>query len=70
MQVFNLAVEIDGKRFEGSARNKKLAKSRCAQAALSKLFGMDFTKKKGNWKMKLAKNRCAQAALSKLFGME
>lgn len=46
-KVFNLAVEIDGKRFESSARNKKLAKSRCAQAALTKLFGMDFTKTKG-----------------------
>jgi len=46
-KVFNLAVEIDGNRFEGSARNKKLAKSRCAQAALTKLFGMDFTKTKG-----------------------
>jgi len=46
-KVFNLAVEIDGKHFEGSARNKKLAKSRCAQSALTKLFGMDFTRKKG-----------------------
>ena len=57
IQVFNLAVEIDGKRFEGSARNKKLAKSRCAQAALTKLFGMDFTKTKGKKKSTVSLRR-------------
>jgi len=46
-KVFDVAVTIDGQRFEGSARNKKLAKSRCAQAALTKLFGMDFKTKTG-----------------------
>ena len=40
---FCMAVEVDGHRFEGSGRNKKIAKSRAAQAALSKVFGLEFS---------------------------
>ncbi|XP_076437399.1 LOW QUALITY PROTEIN: double-stranded RNA-specific editase 1-like [Babylonia areolata] len=42
-KCFCMAVEVDGKRFEGSGRNKKIAKSRAAQAALRSVFGLEFT---------------------------
>ena len=41
---FKFAVIIDGQRFYGSGRNKKIAKTRAAQVALEKLFGMCFDK--------------------------
>ncbi|KAI1884887.1 hypothetical protein AGOR_G00214500 [Albula goreensis] len=37
---FVMSVTVDTKTFEGSGRNKKLAKARAAQAALSTLFNM------------------------------
>ena len=39
---FVMAVTIDGETFQGSGRNKKLAKARAAQAALSKIYNMEF----------------------------
>lgn len=41
---FKFAVIIDGQRFVGSGRSKKVAKTRAAQSALEKLFGMCFDK--------------------------
>ena len=41
---FKIAVIVDGKRFIGIGRNKKLAKTKAAQLALEKLFGMCFDK--------------------------
>ncbi|XP_072173490.1 double-stranded RNA-specific editase 1-like [Diadema setosum] len=38
---FVMSLTIDGKEFQGSGRNKKLAKSRAAQAALISLFNMN-----------------------------
>ncbi|XP_070174973.1 double-stranded RNA-specific editase 1-like isoform X2 [Littorina saxatilis] len=40
---FVMSVEVDGQKFEGSGRNKKIAKSRAAQAALIKVFGLEFS---------------------------
>lgn len=40
---FVMSVVVDGIKFEGSGRNKKLAKSRAAQMALTKLFNLDFS---------------------------
>ncbi|XP_039768722.1 double-stranded RNA-specific editase 1 isoform X5 [Ornithorhynchus anatinus] len=37
---FVMAVAVDGQNFEGSGRNKKLAKARAAQSALASLFNM------------------------------
>ncbi|XP_039612362.1 double-stranded RNA-specific editase 1 isoform X1 [Polypterus senegalus] len=37
---FVMSVTVDGQTFEGSGRNKKLAKARAAQAALASLFNM------------------------------
>ncbi len=47
---FKFAVIVDGQRFIGSGRNKKIAKTRAAQLTLEKLFGMCFDKegKKSN----------------------
>ncbi|CAF2773251.1 unnamed protein product [Rotaria sp. Silwood2] len=47
---FKFAVIVDGQRFIGTGRNKKIAKTRAAQLALEKLFGMCFDKegKKSN----------------------
>ncbi|XP_066544173.1 double-stranded RNA-specific editase 1 isoform X2 [Amia ocellicauda] len=39
---FVMSVTVDGQTFEGSGRNKKLAKARAAQAALSSLFNMQL----------------------------
>jgi double stranded RNA-specific editase B len=39
---FVMSVGVDGKAFTGSGRNKKLAKARAAQVALSTLYDMDF----------------------------
>ncbi|XP_043931921.1 double-stranded RNA-specific editase 1 isoform X3 [Protopterus annectens] len=39
---FVMSVNVDGKPFEGSGRNKKLAKARAAQSALSNLFNMQL----------------------------
>ncbi|XP_019632107.1 PREDICTED: LOW QUALITY PROTEIN: double-stranded RNA-specific editase 1-like [Branchiostoma belcheri] len=44
---FVMAVTIDGQTFEGSGRNKKLAKARAAQAALQKIFNYQFTPSPG-----------------------
>ncbi|CAF4013522.1 unnamed protein product, partial [Rotaria sordida] len=41
---FKFAVIVDGQRFIGMGRNKKIAKTRAAQLALEKLFGMCFDK--------------------------
>ena len=41
---FKMAVIVDGQRFFGSGRNKKLAKTKAAQSALEKVFGMCFDK--------------------------
>ncbi|KAJ8012907.1 hypothetical protein DPEC_G00047750 [Dallia pectoralis] len=39
---FVMQVSVDSQQFEGSGRNKKLAKARAAQAALSALFNMQL----------------------------
>ncbi|KAM3857030.1 double-stranded RNA-specific editase 1-like [Diretmus argenteus] len=39
---FIMSVTVDAQNFQGSGRNKKLAKSRAAQAALSALFNMQL----------------------------
>uniref|UniRef100_A0A673L6G2 Double-stranded RNA-specific editase 1-like n=1 Tax=Sinocyclocheilus rhinocerous TaxID=307959 RepID=A0A673L6G2_9TELE len=39
---FVMSVTVDSQTFEGSGRNKKLAKARAAQAALSALFNMQL----------------------------
>uniref|UniRef100_A0A8C2GTU4 Adenosine deaminase RNA specific B1a n=1 Tax=Cyprinus carpio TaxID=7962 RepID=A0A8C2GTU4_CYPCA len=39
---FTMAVTVDTQMFQGSGRNKKLAKARAAQAALSGLFNMQL----------------------------
>ncbi|CAF0742208.1 unnamed protein product [Rotaria sordida] len=44
---FKFAVIVDGQRFIGMGRNKKIAKTRAAQLALEKLFGMCFDKEGG-----------------------
>jgi len=43
-QEFKIAVIVDGQRFLGSGRSKRIAKTRAAQLALEKLFGMCFDK--------------------------
>lgn len=44
---FTMSVTVDDQKFEGSGRNKKVAKSRAAQAALIKVFGLDFSYEPG-----------------------
>jgi dsRNA-specific ribonuclease len=39
-----MAVIVDGQRFIGTGRSKKIAKTKAAQLALEKLFGMCFDK--------------------------
>ncbi|XP_069119891.1 double-stranded RNA-specific editase 1-like isoform X2 [Argopecten irradians] len=39
---FEMSVTVDGEVFTGSGRNKKMAKSRAAQAALTKIFHLEF----------------------------
>nr|KAG5703760.1 hypothetical protein BaRGS_009558 [Batillaria attramentaria] len=46
-KCFTMSVTVDGQTFEGYGRNKKIAKSRAAQAALVKVFGLDFTYEPG-----------------------
>lgn len=41
-KVFTMAVTVEGDTFSGMARSKKLAKARAAQAALTKLYNMNF----------------------------
>ncbi|KAJ8247066.1 hypothetical protein GJAV_G00258380 [Gymnothorax javanicus] len=41
-KCFVMSVTVDEQTFEGSARNKKLAKARAAQAALSELYNMQL----------------------------
>ncbi|XP_050407486.1 double-stranded RNA-specific editase 1 isoform X2 [Patella vulgata] len=41
-KTFAMSVTVDNEVFCGSGRNKKLAKARAAQAALKKIFNMDF----------------------------
>ena len=41
---FKFAVIVDGHRFIGAGRNKRVAKMRAAQSALEKVFGMCFDK--------------------------
>lgn len=43
-QEFRFVVFVDEQKFFGFGRNKKLAKTRAAQSALEKLFGMCFDK--------------------------
>ena len=44
---FVMSVTVDTETFQGSGRNKKLAKSRAAQAALQKIFNLEFTSSPG-----------------------
>ncbi|CAF1257600.1 unnamed protein product [Adineta steineri] len=44
---FKFAIIVDGQRFIGSGRSKKIAKTRAAQSILEKLFGMCFDKEGG-----------------------
>lgn len=39
---FELSVEVDGRIFTGSGRNKKQAKARAAQTALAEVYGIQF----------------------------
>lgn len=41
---FKFAITVDGQRFVGSGRSKKIAKTKAAQLILEKLFGMCFDK--------------------------
>jgi hypothetical protein len=41
---FKMVVIVDNQRFLGSGRSKRIAKTRAAQLALEKLFGMCFDK--------------------------
>lgn len=40
---FTMSVTVDGEKFEGIGRNKKMGKARAAQAALSKIFNLHFS---------------------------
>lgn len=40
-KLFTMKVEVDGEIFEGTARNKRIAKSRAAAAALFKTYKID-----------------------------
>lgn len=44
---FIMSVTVDGETFQGSGRNKKLAKARAAQAALQKIFNLEFSNAPG-----------------------
>ncbi|UJR36349.1 hypothetical protein I4U23_029076 [Adineta vaga] len=44
---FKFAITVDGQRFIGTGRSKKLAKTKAAQSILEKLFGMCFDKEGG-----------------------
>lgn len=44
---FVMSVTVDGETFQGSGRNKKMAKARAAQAALQKIFNLEFTSSPG-----------------------
>ena len=46
---FVMSVTVDGETFQGSGRNKKLAKARAAQAALQKIFNLEFSNVPGNF---------------------
>lgn len=46
-KCFTMSVTVDGQPYEGYGRNKKIAKSRAAQAALVKVFGLDLTYEPG-----------------------
>ena len=41
-KTFTISVEVDGEKFEGTAKNKKMAKARAAQAALTKIFNLSY----------------------------
>ena len=40
---FTMCTVVDTEKFEGTGRNKRIAKARAAQAALSKIFNLHFT---------------------------
>ncbi|XP_013394719.1 double-stranded RNA-specific editase 1 isoform X2 [Lingula anatina] len=40
---FTMEVTVDGETFQGSGRNKKVAKAHAAQAALSKIFNLEIS---------------------------
>lgn len=42
-KTFTMAVTVEGETFTGTAKNKKLAKARAAQAALAKIFNLTFS---------------------------
>ncbi len=48
---FVMSVTVDGETFQGSGRNKKMAKARAAQAALQKIFNLEFTSSPGKVKL-------------------
>lgn len=43
LKTFTMAVTVDGETFSGTAKNKKLAKARAAQAALAKMYNLTFS---------------------------
>ena len=47
-KVFTMSTTVDNEKFEGTGRNKKTAKARAAQAALSKIFNLHFSVAPGN----------------------
>ncbi len=47
-KCFVMSVTVDTETFQGSGRNKKMAKARAAQAALQKIFNLEFTTSPGN----------------------
>jgi double stranded RNA-specific editase B len=46
---FVMSVTVDNETFQGSGRNKKLAKARAAQAALQKIFNLEFSSSPGKF---------------------
>ncbi|XP_013394179.1 double-stranded RNA-specific editase 1-like [Lingula anatina] len=44
---FTMEVTVDGETFQGSGRNKKVAKAHAAQAALSKIFNLEISQAPG-----------------------
>ena len=54
---FVMSVTVDSETFQGSGRNKKLAKARAAQAALQKIFNLEFSSSPGKLCISYSCNR-------------
>ena len=42
-KCFTMVTTVDGERFEGQGRNKKIARTKAAEAALAKIFNLRFS---------------------------